>query len=100
GQLRAAAAGKQGAPARGDDLGDGRADLGDGGEHVPAGQDPGPGVALVAADRDVEVAAVLGADGVGQPQPPQRPRAVLGAAAAADRVDGNADQDEGHLGPG
>ena len=57
---------------------------------------PVSGVAVVAADPDLEVTAVGGAERLGEPELAQRHGPELGAAAAADRVDRGADQNQGH----
>ncbi len=76
-QLRAAAAGEEGADAVAEQLGDGAADRRRGLKHVGAGEDPGLGVALLAADPHLKVAAVLAAErpaGPARAAPPGRTR--------------------------
>src|SRR5262249_9039815 len=56
-------------------------------DHVLARGDPRHGVAFVAADRDVEVAAVGRAERPDEAERPEGVRRELGSSGAADRID-------------
>ncbi len=91
GHERAAAAEHERPLAGGHRLAHRRADGGGHGEHVAAAHHAGLGVTALVPDPDVQVAAVAGAEQVHQARLAHGARRVLGPSAAADRVDGHAD---------
>jgi len=96
GDQRAAAAEHQRSLAGRDDVAHGRPDGARHGEHVRGADDPGLGVAGLAADPHVEVAGVAGADPLEQPPLAHGGGRVLGAAGTAHGVD--RDPKDGEIG--